>query len=33
MFEPVMIVPLGIVLAAVIGYIAVKKHWKLADIF
>lgn len=33
MFEPVMFVPIGFMLAAIIGYLAVKKHWKIADIF
>ncbi len=33
MFEPVMIIPISIIIAAVIGYLAVKNHWKIADIF
>ena len=28
----VLIVPIGFVVAGIIGYFAVKKHWKIADI-
>jgi len=27
------IIPIGFIIAAIIGYVAVKKHWKIADIF
>ena len=27
------VIPVGFIVAAVIGYIAVKKHWKIADYF
>ena len=27
------LIPLGLIAAAIIGYLAVKKHWKIADIF
>ncbi len=27
------VIPVGFIIAAVIGYIAVKKHWKIADLF
>lgn len=27
-----LVIPLGFFLAAVIGYLAVKKNWKIADI-
>ncbi len=27
------VIPVGFIIAAVIGYIAVKKHWKIADFF
>lgn len=33
MFEPVMIIPLGLIAAAVIGYLAVKYDWKIAKLF
>ncbi len=33
MFEPVMIIPISIIFAAIIGYLAVKNHWKIADYF
>ena len=33
MFEPVMLVPIGFIVAAIIGYMAVKNNWKIADIF
>jgi hypothetical protein len=33
MFEPVMVVPISIIAAAIIGYLAVKNHWKIADYF
>lgn len=33
MFEPVMVVPISIIVAAIIGYLAVKNHWKIADYF
>jgi len=29
----ILIIPIGFMVAAVIGYLAVKKHWKIADIF
>jgi hypothetical protein len=28
MFEPVMIIPIGIIVAAIIGHFAVKNHWR-----
>jgi hypothetical protein len=28
----VLIIPFGFMIAAVIGYLAVKNHWKIADI-
>ena len=33
MFEPVMIVPVGLLAALIIGYFAVKYRWKLTEIF
>lgn len=27
------VIPIGFIVAAVIGYVAVKKHWKIADFF
>ncbi len=27
----ILIVPLGFILAAIIGFFAVKKHWKVVD--
>jgi len=33
MYEHVMIIPLGLILAATIAYLAVKNHWKIADYF
>ncbi len=33
MFEPVMIIPIGIIIAAIVGHLAVKNHWKIADYF
>ena len=27
-----LVIPIGFCMAAVIGYFAVKKHWKIADI-
>jgi uncharacterized protein YneF (UPF0154 family) len=28
----VLIIPIGFVFAGIVGYFAVKKHWKIADI-
>jgi uncharacterized protein YneF (UPF0154 family) len=27
----ILIIPLGFVFAAIIGFLAVKRHWKIAD--
>lgn len=27
----ILIIPLGFILAGIIGFLAVKKHWKIAD--
>lgn len=28
----ILIIPVGFILAAIVGYVAVKKHWKIADL-
>ncbi len=33
MYEHVMIIPLGLILAAAIAYLAVRNHWRIADLF
>ncbi len=33
MYEPAMIIPLGLIMAAAIAYLAVKNHWKIAEWF
>ncbi len=33
MIEPLLIIPVGLVVVGVVGYIAHKKHWKIVDFF
>ncbi len=33
MIEPLLIIPVGLVIVGVIGYIAHKRKWKIVDIF
>lgn len=33
MIEPLLVIPLGLIIAGFIAYIAHKRHWKMADFF
>ena len=33
MIDPILIIPVGLVVIGIIAYIAHKNHWKIADFF
>lgn len=33
MIEPLLIIPVGLIIVGIIAYIAHKKQWKIADFF
>ena len=33
MIEPLLIIPVGLVVVGIVGYIAHRKHWKIVEFF